>query len=47
MRAADGLAAVKAGTLHASVARQPSQLGRTAADNALRAAQGKKVEETV
>ncbi|MFI6062648.1 substrate-binding domain-containing protein [Streptomyces sp. NPDC051286] len=43
----DGLAAVKAGTLYASVAQQPSQLGRIAVDNALRAAQGKKVEETV
>ncbi|MFJ8361579.1 substrate-binding domain-containing protein [Streptomyces sp. NPDC093984] len=43
----DGLAAVKAGTLYASVAQQPSQLGRIAIDNALRAAQGKKVEETV
>ncbi|MFJ7900514.1 substrate-binding domain-containing protein [Streptomyces sp. NPDC096198] len=43
----DGLAAVKAGSLYASVAQQPSQLGRIAVDNALRAAQGKKVEETV
>ncbi|MEU0837570.1 substrate-binding domain-containing protein [Streptomyces sp. NPDC005969] len=43
----DGLAAVKAGTLYASVAQQPSQLGRIAVDNALRAAQGKKVEKTV
>ncbi|MGW1257256.1 ABC transporter permease/substrate-binding protein [Streptomyces sp. NPDC002513] len=43
----DGLAAVKAGTLYASVAQQPSQLGRIAVDNALRAAQGKKVEESV
>ncbi|MGW5605443.1 ABC transporter permease/substrate-binding protein [Streptomyces sp. NPDC003753] len=43
----DGLAAVKAGTLYASVAQQPSHLGRIAIDNALRAAQGKKVEETV
>ncbi|MEV6024293.1 substrate-binding domain-containing protein [Streptomyces sp. NPDC052036] len=43
----DGLAAVKAGSLYASVAQQPSQLGRIAVDNALRAIQGKKVEETV
>jgi ribose transport system permease protein len=43
----DGLTAVKAGTLCASVAQQPSQLGRIAVDNALRAVQGKKVEQTV
>ncbi|MFG2373807.1 substrate-binding domain-containing protein [Streptomyces sp. NPDC048504] len=43
----DGLTAVKQGTLYASVAQQPSQLGRIAVDNALRAAQGKKVESTV
>jgi ribose transport system permease protein len=43
----DGLAAVKAGTLYASVAQQPTQLGRIAVDNALRAAEGKKVEQTV
>ncbi|MFI6933243.1 substrate-binding domain-containing protein [Streptomyces sp. NPDC050287] len=43
----DGLAAVKAGTLYASVAQQPSQLGKIAVDNALRAVQGKKVEQTV
>ncbi|QJT01853.1 substrate-binding domain-containing protein [Streptomyces asoensis] len=43
----DGLTAVKNGTLYASVAQQPSQLGRIAVDNALKALQGKKVEETV
>ncbi|MET7570729.1 substrate-binding domain-containing protein [Streptomyces sp. NPDC005492] len=43
----DGLTAVKQGTLYASVAQQPSQLGKIAVDNALRAAQGKKVESTV
>ncbi|MEV7128791.1 substrate-binding domain-containing protein [Streptomyces sp. NPDC093260] len=43
----DGLTAVKKGTLYASVAQQPSQLGRIAVDNALRATQGKKVESTV
>ncbi|MFF4903482.1 substrate-binding domain-containing protein [Streptomyces sp. NPDC001260] len=43
----DGLKAVEGGTLYASVAQQPSQLGRIAVDNALRALQGKKVEETV
>ncbi|GHD17022.1 transporter [Streptomyces violarus] len=43
----DGLKAVEGGTLYASVAQQPSQLGKIAVDNALRALQGKKVEETV
>ncbi|OLZ69769.1 transporter [Streptomyces sp. IMTB 2501] len=43
----DGLTAVKNGTLYASVAQQPTQLGRIAVDNALRAVQGKKVEPTV
>ncbi|MFF4588698.1 substrate-binding domain-containing protein [Streptomyces sp. NPDC001388] len=43
----DGLTAVEQGTLYASVAQQPSELGRIAVDNALRALQGKKVEETV
>ncbi|MFF5188250.1 substrate-binding domain-containing protein [Streptomyces sp. NPDC000345] len=43
----DGLSAVEQGTLYASVAQQPSELGRIAVDNALRALQGKKVEETV
>ncbi|MFG2787106.1 substrate-binding domain-containing protein [Streptomyces sp. NPDC048419] len=43
----DGLKAVEGGILYASVAQQPSQLGRIAVDNALKALQGKKVEETV
>ncbi|MHC3470395.1 ABC transporter permease/substrate-binding protein [Streptomyces sp. 7R007] len=43
----DGLKAVEQGTLYASVAQQPTQLGRIAVDNALRALQGKKVQETV
>ncbi|MEU6092781.1 substrate-binding domain-containing protein [Streptomyces sp. NPDC047085] len=43
----DGLTAVKGGTLYASVAQQPTQLGRIAVDNALQAVQGKKVESTV
>ncbi|MEV6839722.1 substrate-binding domain-containing protein [Streptomyces sp. NPDC051133] len=43
----DGLKAVKDGTLYASVAQQPTQLGRIAVDNALRAVQGKKVEQAV
>jgi ribose transport system permease protein len=43
----DGLNAVKNGTLYASVAQQPSQLGKIAVDNALKALQGKEVEQTV
>ncbi|MEV7685760.1 ABC transporter permease/substrate-binding protein [Streptomyces bungoensis] len=43
----DGLKAVEGGTLYASVAQQPTQLGRIAVDNALRAVRGKKVEPTV
>ncbi|MGP4088224.1 ABC transporter permease/substrate-binding protein [Streptomyces sp. KR55] len=43
----DGLKAVEAGTLYASVAQQPRELGRIAVDNALRAADGEKVSETV
>ncbi|MFI6035291.1 substrate-binding domain-containing protein [Streptomyces sp. NPDC051315] len=43
----DGLNAVKNGTLYASVAQQPSELGRIAVDNALKALQGKKVQQTV
>ncbi|MDF3297602.1 ABC transporter permease/substrate-binding protein [Streptomyces tropicalis] len=43
----DGLTAVRNGSLYASVAQQPTQLGRIAVDNALRAAQHKKVASTV
>ncbi|MEV5842833.1 substrate-binding domain-containing protein [Streptomyces sp. NPDC048179] len=43
----DGLAAVKKGTMYASVAQQPSQLGKIAVDNALKAIQGKSVESAV
>ncbi|MGW8699961.1 ABC transporter permease/substrate-binding protein [Streptomyces eurythermus] len=43
----DGLTAVKDGTLYASVAQQPSQLGRIAVDNALKAVRGEKVAPTV
>ncbi|MFG2308530.1 substrate-binding domain-containing protein [Streptomyces sp. NPDC048566] len=43
----DGLKAVSAGTLYASVAQQPRELGRIAVDNALRAAGGGTVRETV
>jgi ribose transport system permease protein len=43
----DGLKAVEGGTLYASVAQQPSQLGKIAVDNALKALRDKKVEQTV
>ncbi|MEW2509125.1 substrate-binding domain-containing protein [Streptomyces sp. NPDC046870] len=43
----DGLTAVKNGTLYASVAQQPSQLGKIAVDNALKAVRGDKVDPTV
>ncbi|MDI3403778.1 ABC transporter permease/substrate-binding protein [Streptomyces cavernicola] len=39
----DGIKAVGAGTLYASVAQQPDELGRMAVRNAVRAAQGKDV----
>ncbi|MFB7994139.1 substrate-binding domain-containing protein [Streptomyces sp. NPDC056002] len=39
----DGLKAVEAGTLYASVAQQPKELGRIAVQNAVRAAKDKKV----
>ncbi len=43
----DGLTAVKAGTLFASVAQQPKLLGQLAVENAVKAAKGKKVDTTV
>lgn len=43
----DGLTAVKAGTLFASVAQQPKLLGELAVQNAVKAAKGTKVETTV
>ncbi|MFE5819151.1 substrate-binding domain-containing protein [Streptomyces sp. NPDC056479] len=43
----DGLKAVEGGTLYASVAQQPTQLGRIAVDNALKALEGEKVQQTV
>ncbi|MFF8841420.1 substrate-binding domain-containing protein [Streptomyces sp. NPDC015127] len=43
----DGLKAVEAGTLYASIAQQPAELGRIAVRNAIRAAQGKDVETMV
>jgi ribose transport system permease protein len=43
----DGFKAVKAGTLYASVAQQPRELGRMAVQNAVRAAQDKKIAGAV
>ncbi len=43
----DGLAAVRSGTLYASVAQQPTELGRIAVRNALLAAEGKPVDKSV
>ncbi|MFD0062964.1 substrate-binding domain-containing protein [Streptomyces sp. NPDC056690] len=43
----DGLKAVEAGTLYASVAQQPKELGRIAVQNAVRAAKDKKVAAMV
>lgn len=43
----DGLKAVEAGTLYASVAQQPSELGRIAVQNAVKAAKDEKVASTV
>ncbi|MEU1278138.1 substrate-binding domain-containing protein [Streptomyces sp. NPDC005805] len=43
----DGISAVEAGTLYASIAQQPAELGRIAVRNAVRAAEGKDVESTV
>ncbi|NBE54787.1 ABC transporter permease/substrate-binding protein [Streptomyces boluensis] len=43
----DGLKAVEAGTLYASVAQQPAEIGKIAVRNAIRAADGKDVTEAV
>ncbi|MFJ1803602.1 substrate-binding domain-containing protein [Streptomyces sp. NPDC088180] len=43
----DGLKAVEAGTLYASVAQQPSELGKIAVRNAVKATKDEKVESTV
>jgi ribose transport system permease protein len=43
----DGLKAVEAGTLYASVAQQPKELGRIAVQNAVRAAKDKEVAQMV
>ncbi|MEY6565244.1 substrate-binding domain-containing protein [Streptomyces sp. PGLac3x] len=43
----DGLKAVEAGTLFASVAQQPAELGKAAVQNAVKAARGEKTEAQV
>ncbi|MFJ4841073.1 substrate-binding domain-containing protein [Streptomyces sp. NPDC088746] len=43
----DGLTAVEAGTLYASVAQQPRELGKIAVQNAVKAADGKKTDSMV
>ncbi|MEC4021022.1 D-ribose ABC transporter substrate-binding protein, partial [Streptomyces sp. H27-D2] len=43
----DGLKAVESGSLYASVAQQPEELGKLAVRNAVKAAKGKKVPGTV
>ncbi|GGS44818.1 substrate-binding domain-containing protein [Streptomyces parvus] len=43
----DGLKAVEAGTLYASVAQQPAELGKIAVRNAVKAAKDEKVASTV
>lgn len=43
----EGLEAVREGVLHASVAQQPAELGRVALRNAIAAAEGESLEETV
>jgi ribose transport system permease protein len=43
----DGLKAVEAGSLYASVAQQPAELGKIAVRNAVKAAKGEKVESAV
>ncbi|MER5682956.1 substrate-binding domain-containing protein [Streptomyces sp. NPDC002205] len=43
----DGLKAVAAGTLYASVAQQPKELGKIAVQNAVEAARGKQVDTMV
>lgn len=43
----DGLKAVAAGTLYASVAQQPKELGKIAVQNAVEAARGKQVDSMV
>ena len=44
---ADGLAAIEAGTLVATIAQQPAELGRLAVELAVKAIKGEKIEKTV
>ncbi|MBO1334159.1 substrate-binding domain-containing protein [Streptomyces sp. VRA16 Mangrove soil] len=44
---ADGIKAVKAGTMYASVAQQPRELGEIAVQNAVQAAEGKRIAPAV
>ena len=43
----DGLAAIKAGTMVASIAQQPAKLGQLAVEQAAKALKGDKVDATV
>ncbi|MBC7442290.1 MAG: substrate-binding domain-containing protein [Ramlibacter sp.] len=43
----DGLAAIKAGTLVATIAQQPAELGKLAIELAVKAIKGEKIEKTV
>ncbi|MGO4757990.1 substrate-binding domain-containing protein, partial [Streptomyces sp. 2MCAF27] len=43
----DGLMAVQSGTLAATVAQQPKELGKMAVQNAIRVAKGQKVDQLV
>lgn len=43
----DGLTAVQKGTLAATVAQQPKELGKMAVENAIKIAKGQKVDQTV
>lgn len=43
----DGIAAIEAGTMHASIAQQPEELGRSAVEAALALLEGETVEQTV
>ena len=44
---ADGLAAIKKGTLVATIAQQPAELGKLAVELAVKAIKGAKVDKTV
>lgn len=43
----DGIAAIEAGTMYASIAQQPEELGRTAVETAIALVKGEEVEEMV